>query len=101
MKFINLQQRSLEWLAWRSQGITATEIAVVMNKSPYKSPWRLWCEKVGKALPPNLDNNPLVKYGQEHEDQARQLFELTHVKCFYPLVRKLMLIRSSERPLTA
>ena len=78
MKFIDLQQRTPEWLVWRNQGITATEIAVVMGKSPYKSPWRLWCEKVGKALPPNLDNNPLVKYGQEHEDQARQLFELTH-----------------------
>ena len=34
MKFIDLQQRTPEWLVWRNQGITATEIAVVLGKSP-------------------------------------------------------------------
>lgn len=84
MQFVDLSQRSTEWLAWRQAGITATESAVVLGRSPYKTPWRLWCEKTGRALPPNLDQNPLVQYGIEHEAIARQLFEAKHCEVVIP-----------------
>lgn len=74
MKIVNLEQRTDEWKQWRRQGITATD-AVVLAGSPYKTPWRLWMEKTGKALEEDLSANPRVRYGIEHEDDARTLFE--------------------------
>lgn len=74
MKIVKLDQRTDEWKAWRRQGITATD-AVVIQGSPYKTPWRLWMEKTGKALAPDLSANPRVAYGVKHEDDARRLFE--------------------------
>lgn len=86
MRYVDLEQRTPEWKRWRMNGITATEVAAVMNRNPYPSqtPWRLWCEKVGKALPPDLDNLPQVRYGQEHEADARRLFELAHAEVLFP-----------------
>lgn len=84
MQLIDLTQRTPEWQGWRWLGITATESAVILNRSPYKTPWRLWCEKVGKANPPDLSKNPLVTYGREHEDEARRLFELSHTDVVMP-----------------
>lgn len=42
MKIVNLSQRTPAWLAWRAQGVTASEAAVILNRSPYQTPWRLW-----------------------------------------------------------
>lgn len=84
MRLLDLEQRSEAWLAWRQSGITATESAVILGLSPYKSPWRLWCEKVGRAQPADLSANPLVRFGIEHEDEVRQLFELKHLDVVMP-----------------
>lgn len=86
MHYVDLEQRTPEWFAWRRNGITATEIATVMNLNPYpeQTLWRLWCEKVGKALPPNLDSIPQVRYGREHEQDARRLFEARHAEVLLP-----------------
>lgn len=42
MKVIDVSQRSDAWRQWRLQGVSASEAAIVMNRSPYKTPWRLW-----------------------------------------------------------
>lgn len=84
MKFIELEQRTPEWHAWRKAGITATEAAVILGLSPYQTPWRLWSEKTGKALPPKLDDNPFVRFGLENEIVARQLFEVAHDEVVLP-----------------
>jgi putative phage-type endonuclease len=44
-----------EWLEARRQGITASEIAVVMGLSPYSSPFALYHQKLGQ-LPQQADN---------------------------------------------
>ena len=36
------------------------------DKSPYKTVWSLWCEKTGKALPPDLSRNPAVQRKGRH-----------------------------------
>ena len=74
MRIVKLDQRTDDWKAWRRQGITATDAVVILG-SPYKTPWRLWMEKTGKALAPDLSANPRVAYGVQHEDDARRLFE--------------------------
>ncbi len=84
MRIVNLEQGTKEWLEWRRQGITATESSVILGLSPYKTVWRLWLEKLQKALPPDLSNNPLVRYGKETEAIARSLFEFEFGEVLFP-----------------
>ncbi|MBA1250347.1 YqaJ viral recombinase family protein [Pseudomonas luteola] len=72
---INLSQGSDEWLNWRKSGITATDACILLGRSPYKTRWRLWAEKVGYCEEVDLSGNPLVRYGIKHEDDARKAFE--------------------------
>ena len=75
MRMVFLDQGSEAWLKWREEGLTATESAVVLGLSPYKTPWRLWAEKTHCLKPQDLSNNPLVRYGREHESIARRAYE--------------------------
>lgn len=75
MKIINLTQRGEGWHEWRQRGVTATDAIVLVGRSPYKTPWRLWAEKTGYALPEDLSNNPNVQRGVELEDSARMAVE--------------------------
>ena len=93
MNVINVSQRSPEWHAWRAQGVTASEAAVVLGRSAYKTPWRLWAERTGVTAPEDLSNNPFVQRGIQFEDQARQGFEERHGTILLPLCAE-----SSEHP---
>ena len=46
MKIVDLTQGSDEWLQWRNQGIGSTDIAVILEMSPYKTPYQLYTEKI-------------------------------------------------------
>jgi putative phage-type endonuclease len=85
MKVIDVSQRSDAWRHWRSQGVSASEAAIVMNRSPYKTPWRLWAEKIGLVLEASLDNNPLIRAGIQQEPEALQRFEDKHELMLLPL----------------
>ncbi|WP_427551965.1 YqaJ viral recombinase family protein (plasmid) [Methylomonas sp. MS20] len=85
MKIVDIAQRSDAWRRWRSQGVTASEAAIILNRSPYKTPWRLWAERVGIVLEANLDHHPLVRRGRELESQAAQWFETTLDELLLPL----------------
>ena len=77
MKIVNVRQRSPEWHAWRSQGLSASEAPVIMGRSPHKTLWRLWAERRGIVRPPDLSRNPNVRRGIANEDNARSQFEAT------------------------
>lgn len=85
MKVIDVSQRSDAWREWRSQGVSASEAAVIMNRSPYKTPWRLYAEKIGLVLEQNLDNNPLILAGIRQEPLALQRFEEKHDVLLLPV----------------
>ena len=85
MKVINVSQRSEAWRIWRAQGLSASEAAVVMNRSPYKSPWRLFAEKTGLVLEQSLDNNPLIQAGLQQEPVALHHFEEKHGVLLLPI----------------
>ncbi|NEX19853.1 endonuclease [Thiorhodococcus mannitoliphagus] len=85
MKIINLSQRSPAWLAWRAQGVTASEAAVILGRSPYQTPWRLWAEKTGLCAPADLSQNPFVQRGIQCEDNARRGFEERHQTWLLPV----------------
>lgn len=75
-RIVNLQQGSPDWFDWRKQGITATDAVVLLDRSPYKTYWRLWAEKSGFCDEVDLSGNPLVRRGKELEDEARAAAEL-------------------------
>ena len=85
MKVINVSQRSEAWRLWRAQGLSASEAAVVMNRSPYKSPWRLFAEKKGWVLEQSLANNPLIRAGLQQEPVALHHFEEKHGVLLLPI----------------
>lgn len=85
MKIINLSQGEPAWLAWRQQGVTASDAAVVLERSPYKTRWRLWAEKTGLVNEAKVDNNPWVRQGLQQEDHARQFFEKSRGDLLLPL----------------
>lgn len=85
MTVIDLNQRSDEWLKWRSEGITATDVPVIEGRSPYKTPWMLWAEKTGRINPPDLSGNPNVQRGVALEDDARKVAEARYGEILLPV----------------
>ncbi|AYM89072.1 YqaJ viral recombinase family protein [Pseudoalteromonas agarivorans] len=84
MKIVNLSQRDDDWLEWRKGGLTATDAIILINRSPYKTKWRLWAEKTGYAKEVDLSLNPLVRKGVVNEDKARQAFEAKYNDLLLP-----------------
>ena len=74
-----------EWERWRAQGVTASEAAIILGRSPYKTPWRLWAERTGLARAADLSANPHVQRGNALEDAARRAFEERHDTLLLPL----------------
>lgn len=75
MKVINHPQRSEAWLRWRMGGLSASCASVLLGRNPYKTVWRLWAEKSGRAVEEDLSKNPNVQRGFALEDRARQRCE--------------------------
>lgn len=85
MKIVDVAQRTPQWDRWRAQGITASESAIILGRSPYKTPWRLWAERTGLARAADLSRNPHVARGDRLEDAARQWFEQAYDTVLMPL----------------
>jgi putative phage-type endonuclease len=85
MKLIDVAQRTAAWQQWRAAGITASETPVILGRSPYKTPWRLWAERTGLARAADLSNNPHVQRGNRLEDAARHWFEQRYDTLLMPL----------------
>ena len=94
MNVINLNQRTPEWEHWRAKGVTASEAAVILGRSPYKTPWRLWAERTGAAAPEDLSTKPAVQRGLALEDEARKRFEARNATILLPVCAE-----SEEEPI--
>ena len=93
MNIVNIIQRTPAWHIWRAAGITASESAAILNRSPYMTPWRLWAERSGVAPAEDLSTKPCVQRGIALEDEARQRFEERHDTILLPAC-----VESSEYP---
>lgn len=71
MKIIDIEQGSPEWVALRNKKIGASDAPIIMEISPWKTPYQLWQEKLG--LNTNMDNEAM-KRGRDLEPIARQKF---------------------------
>jgi len=68
-----MQQGSTEWLAWRKTKITASDAPIIMDLSPYRTAYELWCEKLDLIEPQK--SNPYMQRGLDLEESAREEFE--------------------------
>jgi putative phage-type endonuclease len=51
-----------EWLEWRRKGIGASDVAGIVNLSPWASPWSVWADKLG--LTPPIESSDAMRFGQ-------------------------------------
>lgn len=72
MKTINVTQQSPEWHELRKTKIGASDAAVILGISPWKTPYELWLEKKGKW---EISINPHMQRGMDMEEEARKAFE--------------------------
>lgn len=82
---VDLNQKSDKWLKWRGEGVTASDMPIILGLSPYKTPYQLWAEKTGRFNSPDISANPNVKRGNRLEDKARQAAEVTAGQLLIPM----------------
>lgn len=78
-----LEQNTNEWLAWRHKGIGASDVPVIMGKSPYKKPFELWEEKIAPE-PKFSEPNFIQQKGHNLEPIARAKAEIELGMSFSP-----------------
>lgn len=61
-----------EWLDWRRQGVTGTDVAAIFSMSQYKSPYQCYQDKLG--LLPEIDDNNRMRFGRDFEDTVAKWF---------------------------
>lgn len=69
MKEISLEQNTPEWHRFRAHHIGASDAAVILGLSPYKTRWQLWQEKMG--LSEGQKQNHAMRKGNELEPIVR------------------------------
>lgn len=69
-KIIQLQQGTPEWLAWRREGITATDIAAILGVSPYGDYKDIIKKKQGLD---NFKKTPAMERGTFYEEEALEI----------------------------
>ena len=73
-EFVKAEQRSPEWFALRADGITATDVSVIAGLNPYKTPYQLWAEKLGKYEPEPV--GPAAVRGILLENTVAEFYEM-------------------------
>lgn len=80
-----IKQDTSEWLEMRKNKIGASDAPVIMEVSPYTTPFKLWEQKLG--LSPPTFQNPSMKRGHDLEEEARLELEKMTGLCFLPYVK--------------
>lgn len=71
-----MEQNSQEWLEWRRSGIGASDVPIILNLSPWKTPYQLWEEKTGLTIEDPEKYNFITEEGHRLEPKARALYEV-------------------------
>lgn len=79
-----LVQNSHKWLEFRKNKIGASDAPVIMEISPWKTPYQLWEEKLGVR---EVVMTSAMKRGTDMEEEARQAFEKETGILVFPTVK--------------
>jgi putative phage-type endonuclease len=72
---VSLKQGSARWLAWRRDGIGASDAPAIMGENPWKTPDEILEDKLGLSKPAY---NAAMERGSAMEPKARQLYVKEH-----------------------
>lgn len=76
MRFLELEQGSPEWHAWRASGLGASDSAAVIDQCKFKTPYALWAQKTNRV--PAFEGNAYTEAGNAMEPKARASYEIEH-----------------------
>lgn len=83
---MNIQQQTPEWHEMRKNHLGASDAPVVMEVSPWKTPFQLWEEKIG--LSKDEQRRAAMQRGLDLEPKAREKFESMTGLLISPAVKK-------------
>jgi putative phage-type endonuclease len=91
---VELVQNTPGWMKWRSEGIGASDMAIILYLSPWKLPYALWLQKTGQVVvkETKYEGDPRA-HGHKLEDEARDLFIRRTGALYIPAC-----FQSDERP---
>lgn len=81
---VKISQNTPEWLEMRRSHIGASDAPIIMNESPFKTPYQLWEEKLGLAKQPEM--NFAMRRGHDLEPIALQAYNDYTGNCASPEV---------------
>lgn len=73
-KIEKLKQGTATWLAWRRNGIGASDAPAIMGENPWKTPDEILADKMGLSEP---YSNAVMERGSALEPEARRQYERT------------------------
>ena len=73
---VELQQGTSEWLAWRHNGIGASDASTIMEENRFQSPSGLLQQKRGPVILDSFQNKAMA-LGTQLEPEARKLYIAT------------------------
>ena len=72
------EQGTDKWLAWRKQGITATEAGAIMFPDSHSSPMNVYTDKLGLTTRDQSDTEGYMEWGHRIEDLLIDKFMEVH-----------------------
>lgn len=81
---MTIRQNTPEWLQMRKEKVGASDAPVIMEVSPWKTPYQLWQDKLSTTVP---TQNYAMMRGHEMEPVARAAFEKTMDLLVTPMVK--------------
>lgn len=67
-----------EWLEFRRTHVGGSDVAAIMGLSPWRTPYQVWAEKSGLAVPEDISGKPRVEWGTRLERVVAQKFRDEH-----------------------
>lgn len=85
-----------EWLAWRRQGIGASDVAAIVGLSKWASPMSVWADKTG--LITEDEDNDYLEYGRRAEPMIAGYFhDRTELYVAWPQYRAMHAVHQHHR----
>lgn len=84
MKIVDLVQNTKKWIEFRRMRIGASDAPIIMDSSPWCTPFQLWERKLGFS--PEQSESYAMAEGKRYEEAARESFSESQDMSFIPMV---------------